>query len=164
LRDAKLSQIAFTNIKQSARFSSCLTVILILIISVITLVVKWSLLQPIHNEIMNKYKTGQLLFYNRISFCDLIDLQDFNIITVPIASLIILIFIIFSKRTSYMTEKFNGYFAPVMPLDFYINIQRQFFAVVFAAIADELLDIVNQTINGDTPQNQGLSLFLYFKF
>ena len=164
LVNPKLSHVALTRVKQSARFSSCLTAILTIIITTIALIIKWLLLQPIHNEIVNKYKNGELLIYERISFCDIIDLEDFNVLTLPIAVFIILIFIVSSKRTSCMPEKLHGYIAPVVPLDFYINIKRKFFAVVFAAIADDLLNIVNQVINGDTPQADGLNLFFILDF
>jgi hypothetical protein len=63
-----------------------------------------------------------------------------------------------------MPEKLHGYIAPIVPLDFYINIKRKFFAVAFAAIADDLLDIFNQVINGDIPQADGLNLFFILDF
>jgi hypothetical protein len=135
-----------------------------LIITTIALIVKWLLLQPIHNELVDKYKQGELLFYERNSFCDLIDLEDFNMLTFPIACLIILIFIIFSKRTSCMRQKLKGYCAPVIPIDFYIHIKRKFAAVVFAVIADELLDIVDQVITGNTSEGEGLNLFFMLRF
>ncbi len=58
-----------------------------------------------------------------------------------------------------MRQKLKGYFAPVIPIDFYIHIKRKFAAVVFAVIADELLDIVNQVITGNTSEGEGLNLF-----
>ncbi len=151
----KLTQVALTNVKESTRFSSCFIAILMSIITTVALVVKWSLLQPIHNELVNKYKQDELLYYNRNSFCDLIDLEDFNLLTFPLACLFVLIFAIFSKRTSFMRNKFKSYFAPVIPLDFYIHIKRKFAAVVFAVISDELLDIVTQVVSGDTSGDGG---------
>jgi hypothetical protein len=127
-----------------------------LIVTVVALVVKWSLLQPIHNELVNKYKKNETIFYQRNSICNLIDVSDLNMLTFPIACFLILIFASFSKRTSYRRNKLNGYIAPVLPIDFYIHIKRKFAAVVFAIIADELLDIVNQIIAGNTSTGQGL--------
>lgn len=153
----KLTHLALTNVKESTRFSSCFITILVLVITTVALVVEWSLLQPIHNELVNKYKQDELLFYNRNSFCDLIDLEDFNMLTFPIACLFVFIFAIFSKRTSFLRNKFKSYFGPVIPLDFYIHIKRKFAAVVFAAISDELLDIVTQVVSGDTSGDEGLN-------
>ncbi|CAF2333515.1 unnamed protein product [Rotaria sp. Silwood2] len=156
LRNPPWMHMALTDVKQSARFSSFVIAILMLIITVAGLTVKWSLLQSIHNELVNKYKRADLLFYERNSICNIVDLEDFNMLTFPVACFFILIFIIFSKRTSCMKKKLNGYIAPIVPIDFYVHIKRKFAAVVFAIIADELLDIINQVINGNTSQDQGV--------
>lgn len=125
------------------------------IVAIIALIVKWLLLQPIHDELVKKYGDKEAVYYDRNSFCDIIDLQDFNLLTFPIACFVILIFIIFSKRASCLREKCKGYIAPVIPLDFYIHVKRKFAAVVFALIADELLDIITQVITGNSSSNQG---------
>ncbi|CAF0739179.1 unnamed protein product [Rotaria sordida] len=156
LPNSTLTPMALINIKQSARFSSFSIAILMLIITAAGLTVKWSLLQPIHNELVNKYKRADLLFYERNSICNIIDLEDFNMLTLPVACFFMLIFIIFSKRTSCMKKKLNGHVAPIVPIDFYTHIKRKFAAVVFAIIADELLDIVNQVINGNTSKEEGV--------
>ena len=160
----RLTHIALTNVKASTRFSSCLVAVLMLVIATVALVIEWSLLQPIHNELINKYYQQELLYYNRNSFCDLIDLEDFNMLTFPIACLIVLIFIMFSKRASCMRQKLKGYVAPVIPIDFYMHVKRKFAAVVFAIIADELLDIVTQVINGDTSEGDGMNLCFTLNF
>lgn len=130
-----------------------------IVITTAALLIKWSLLQPIHNELVKKFQQDEPLFYTRNSFCNLIDLADFNMFTFPIACCVIFIFIIFSKRTSCMRNKFNGYFAPVIPIDFYSHIKRKFAIVVFAIIADELLDIINQILNGNSSNANGLIFF-----
>ena len=56
-----------------------------------------------------------------------------------------------------MRKQCEGYVGPVIPLDFYVHIKRKFAAVVFAIIADELLDIINQVINGNTSNGEGKS-------
>ena len=151
----KLTAIALTNVKQSARCSSLIIALLVFIVATIALIVKWLLLQPIHNELVNKYQEKEPVYYDRNSFCDIIDLQDFNLLTFPIACFLILIFVIFAKRTSCLREKCKGYVAPVIPLDFYIHVKRKFAAVVFAIVADELLDIITQVLTGNTSSNQG---------
>ena len=132
-----------------------------IIITTVALIIKWLLLQPIHNELVNKYQQNQPIYYQRIAFCDLIDFENFNMLTFPIACFLILLFIISSKRTSFMREKCHGYFAPVLPLDFYVHIKRQFAAVVFAIIADELLDIVTGVLQGNQSSDQGWILFFH---
>lgn len=125
------------------------------VIAIMALITKWLLLQPIHDELVRKYRNSELLFYERQPICDVIDLQDFNLITFPVACFLTLIFIVFSRRTSFMRKKCNGYIGPVVPLDFYMHVKRKFAAVVFAIVADELLDIINQVINGNTSNGEG---------
>ena len=152
-----LATTALTNVKQSARWSSCLLGILMAVIAVMALITKWLLLQPIHDELVRKYGNSELLFYERQPICDVIDLQEFNLITFPVACLLTLIFVVFSRRTSFMRKKCHGYIGPVVPLDFYMHVKRKFAAVVFAIVADELLDIINQVINGNTSNGEGKS-------
>ncbi|CAF0849296.1 unnamed protein product [Adineta steineri] len=157
LLQPKLTHVAFTNVKESTRFSSCLIVVLMIIVATVSLVVKWSLLQPIHNELVDKYTQKEPLFYVRNSFCNAIDFQDgYNLITISVSCFCIIIFIVFSKRTSCLRGKLNGFFGPVIPLDFYVHVKRKFAAVVFAVIADDLLDIVVQVIDGSTSQGEGV--------
>ncbi|CAF0783583.1 unnamed protein product [Adineta steineri] len=151
-----LTHVVIVNVKRSARLSSCFIAILMLIVTTVALVTKWSLVQPIHNELVKKYQEQDLLFYTRKSFCRLIDFEDFNMLTFPIACLLVIIFIIFSKRTSCMRQKLKGYIAPVIPIDFYMHIKRKFAAVVFAIIADELVDIVSQVLLGETSNDDGV--------
>lgn len=82
-------------------------------------------------------------------------------LTFPIAFLLILIFAILSKRTSFMRGKCKGYFAPVLPLDFYVHIKRKFAAVIFAIVADELLFIIRQVLTDNSSSNQGLIEILF---
>lgn len=147
--------MALINVKQSARCSSIIVAVLTFTVATGGLLVKWSLLQPIHNELVSKYQQQEPVYYERNSFCAIIDLQDFNMLTFPIACCLILIFIVFSKRSSCMPGKCKGYIAPVLPLDFYIHVKRKFAAVVFAVIADDLLDVVTEVITGNTSTDQG---------
>ncbi|UJR33960.1 hypothetical protein I4U23_021376 [Adineta vaga] len=151
-----LKHIALANVKQSARFSSCFTAILMVIVTIVALIVKWLLIQPIHDELVKKYNDNEPLFYQRNSFCAIIDYSDFNLLTFPIACFLVLVFVIFSKRTTCLRKKLKGYIGPVIPLDFYIHVKRKFAAVVFAIIADELLSIVIQVLVGDTSKDQGV--------
>ena len=153
----KLTDVALTNVKRSARFSSCFIAILMLIITVLALITKWLLLKPIHNELVDKYKQEEPVFYQRQSFCNLIDLEDMNMLTFPIACFLLIIFIIFSKRTSCGKQNLHSYIGPVIAVDFYVHIKRKFAAVIFAIIAEELLDIINQVLNGESSEG-GLNL------
>lgn len=157
----KLTQVALINVKQSARFSSCTIVLLMLIIIIGSLITKWLLLQPIHNELVNKYNQNESIYYERNTFCNLIDLEDFNMLTFPITCFLILLFIIFSQRTSCMRGKCKGYFAPILPLDFYIHIKRKFAAVIFAIIADELLNILNEVFTESDSSDQGRKILFH---
>ena len=82
-------------------------------------------------------------------------------LTFPIAFLLIVIFAIFSKRTSCMRGKCKDYFVPVLPLDFYVHIKRKFAAVIFAIIADELLSIIRQVLTDNSSSNYGLTEILF---
>ncbi|CAM4739619.1 unnamed protein product [Rotaria magnacalcarata] len=127
-----------------------------IIITVLGLITKRLLLQSIHNELCDKYKREDLIFYKINSICNLLDLQDFNILTFSAACWFLLILIIFSKRITFLKNKLNGYVAPVVPVDFFIHVKRKFTAVIFAIIADELLRIVNQVINGTSVKVDGV--------
>ncbi|CAF1150450.1 unnamed protein product [Adineta ricciae] len=154
--NSNLKEIALTNVKESARCSSCFVAVLMVILTIIALTVKWLLIQPIHNELVKKYNVNDSLFYQREPICDIIDFSNFNMLTFPIACFLVLIFIISSKRTSCLRDKFKGYIGPVIPLDFYVHIKRKFAAVIFAIIADELLSIVMEVITGNSPSDQGV--------
>ncbi|CAF4418668.1 unnamed protein product, partial [Adineta steineri] len=67
--DTTLIDLAFKNARRSARLSSCIVGVLTMILAAIGLISKWSLIQPIHNEIVNKYETNQSLYYVENSFC-----------------------------------------------------------------------------------------------
>jgi hypothetical protein len=124
----------------------------------IALVSKWSIIQPIHNEIVHKYQTDEPIYYIQNSFCNIINLKEFNVITFPFACLLIILFIIRTKRTSFMRDKCYGYGAPPMPVDFISEIDRKFAAVVFAICADELLSIIQEVINGSSTKVNGVIL------
>ncbi|CAF3650437.1 unnamed protein product [Rotaria socialis] len=125
--------------------------------TVLGLITKWLLVQPIHNGLIDKCRREDLIFYKRNSICNLLDLQDFNILRFSVACyFFLLIFIIFSKRTSSMKNKLNGYVAAVVPVNIFIHVKRKFTAVIFAIIADERLRIVNQVINETSVKVDGV--------
>jgi hypothetical protein len=113
-----------------------------------TLIAKWRILQSVHKEIVDKFKNKQPLFFQRPEFCRVLDLrEDFNVITFPAACLIILIFIVTTKRSTYQRDRgCRGYLGPPIPIDFFSHVKRTFSAVNFAIVADELLDIATYAL------------------
>jgi hypothetical protein len=105
---------------------------------------------------VHEYETNQSLYYIPNSICKVINFQRFNLITFPVACLLIVIFIIRTKRTSLWREKCSGYGAPVMPVDFLSHIDRKFAAVIFAVCANELLTILEEALSGNSQQGEGV--------
>ncbi|CAF0739997.1 unnamed protein product [Adineta ricciae] len=135
------------------------TGILTFIFAMGTLVVKWSILKPIHDEVVYKYENNQSVYFNTHSVCPIINFRaDFNIFTFPIACLLILLFVIITKRVSSRHNRYcKGYFGIVIPLDFFGHVKRTLAAVIFAVFADELLDIANELLaGGRKSSNQGV--------
>jgi hypothetical protein len=60
-KDPKLLHLAVERVKKSTQLSSIIITIMVIIVSAGTLLIKWSLLRPIHNEIMTKYQNQQPL-------------------------------------------------------------------------------------------------------
>ena len=139
-------------------FSSCLIVFLVLILATAALLIKWSLIQPIHDEIVDKYRRKRPLFYESNRFCQVISYQKFNLITFPLSCVLILVFAVECKRISFKTHYFNGRFAPPVPIDFLSHINRKLVAVIFAICANQLLEIVNDTLMGSSSTDQGVVL------
>jgi hypothetical protein len=74
--------------------------------------------------------------------------EEFNMFTFPIACFLVLLFIVTTKRKSSQENSYcYGYFAIPIPLDFFAHVKRTFAAVIFAVVADELSNLVNQFIN-----------------
>ncbi|CAF3004156.1 unnamed protein product [Rotaria sp. Silwood2] len=156
LRNPTIVHLALKNVKRSARLSSCLVACLTIIFTCVALISKWSLIQPIHNELVTKYLTNQSLYYVKNSFCDTMSLQDFNVITFPVACFLILILIIRTKRISLVPNLCYGYGAPPMPVDFLSDVDRKFAAFIFAVCADELLFIMLSVIDGTASKGEGV--------
>jgi len=156
IEDPKLFNVALQSARRSTRLSSCFIFILMIILAGVALLSKWSIIQPIHNEIVHKYQTNEPIYYTQNSFCNVINLQEFNVITFPVACLLIIIFIIRTKRTSLMSDKCYGYGAPPIPVDFISDIDRKFAAVIFAICADELLSIIQEVISGNSTTGNGV--------
>ncbi|CAF1353128.1 unnamed protein product [Rotaria sordida] len=151
-----LVDLALENAKKSTRLSSCLVACLTIIIAAVALVSKWSLIQPIHNEVATKYLTNQPIYYVPNSFCNTMSLQQFNIITFPVACFLILMLIITTKRTSLLPNLCYGYGGPPMPVDFLSHVDRTFAAFIFAVCADELLLIMLSVIDGTAKKGEGV--------
>ncbi|CAF3687740.1 unnamed protein product [Adineta steineri] len=153
--DPKLLNHAFTHMKKSFPLSSIIIAVLLMILAAVALVVKWALLRPIHNDIVNRFKTEQPIYYSRPSFCDAFENDGFNIVTLAVAGALVLVCIIVTERISCMTNKCYGRGAPPMPLDFFAHTDRKFAAVVFAVISNELLEIAAE-LSGSTDKGLGI--------
>ncbi len=133
--------------KKTTSLPTCIIGILVIIVAGGTLVAKWSILQNIHDKIVGKYRRNEPIYYDTKSFCNIIKIQGFNVVTFPFACVLIIVCTVVTKRLSLMRDKCHGYIAPAIPIDFLSHIDRKFAAVVFAITADELLEIV-QDITG----------------
>ncbi|CAF3457099.1 unnamed protein product [Rotaria sp. Silwood1] len=68
--------------------------------------------------------------------------------TFPLACLLILLFVMITKRESYQINRCcKGYFGLPIPLDFFARVKRTFAAITFAIFADDLSNLANQFIN-----------------
>ncbi|CAF1386593.1 unnamed protein product [Adineta steineri] len=151
----KFPTVPITVLDPSRRILSWITGILTLIVAAGTLISKWFTIKPIHEEIVDKFLKNQSIFYIRPSVCRIIDLRaEFNLFTFPAACLLIVLFIIITKRTSFQRNKYcKGYLGIPIPLDFFGHVKRTLAAVIFAVFADELLDIVTELIAGNRPSS-----------
>lgn len=150
-----MEMFALVPVKQNTGCWPIITFILMIVTATGTILATWSLLQPIHNELADKYLSNSSLFYTRNSVCHLIDADGFNLITLPVACFVTLLFTIHSKRISCLKDKLKSYIAPPVPLDFYNHIQRKLAVVTFTVVADELLHIFNEIINGNSSNSEG---------
>ena len=154
--DPRLIDIALHRARKSARLSSCINFFLTVFLAATALLSKWAIIQPIHNEIVRKSRANETLFYEQNHICRIINLQDFNVLTFPIACFLILVFTVCSKRTSFMKDKCRGYGAAPMPLDFLSHFDRKFAGVIFAVCVDELIMILQQALNGGSTKGEGV--------
>ncbi|CAF2476034.1 unnamed protein product [Rotaria sp. Silwood2] len=135
----------------SRRMMTWITVISTFVLGTIAIIIRWIILKSIHNEIIYKFNNNQSLFYNRPSICRIIYMrEEFNMFTFPVACLLILLFVVITKRESHRKNRVcKGYFGLPIPLDFFARIKRTFAAITFAIFADELSNLANQFINGN---------------
>ncbi|CAF3376892.1 unnamed protein product [Rotaria socialis] len=118
-QDPKLVDLAWKIAKRSVNLSSIL-------IAAAGLITKWLLIQPIHNELVYKYRTNQSLYF------------------VPYA---------FLSSEHYLYLSFlDGYDGMPMLVDFLSHVDRKFAAFVFAVCADELLNIMQSTVYGSAKE------------
>jgi len=155
VKHPKLVDVALKTTYRSARLSSCIVAFFMVIVTVSALLIKWSIIRSIHNDIVGKYERNESTYFTPNSFCNVIRSEEINLITFPIACFLILVFIIRTKRTSLLRDHCHGYGAPPIPADFLSHIDRKFVAVVFAICSDELLKIIDQTINGGSSSSGG---------
>jgi len=160
MMDQNPLMVPYTLVHPFSRVVSWVIGIATILLGTCTLVIKWIILKPIHDEIIDKFHKKQPLFFKRNSICRIIDLQDEFNITFPVACLLILIFAIITKRIIFQRSKCcKGYFAVPMPVDLFAHVKRTFAAVVFAIFADDLLDIAHQVMTENSrPNDKGLLL------
>lgn len=137
--------------------SSIFIAILTVIIAALGIIGKWLLIQPIHDEIADKYKKNQSLYFEQGSFCEKTFTEEFNIITFSVACFLILLLIVCTKRTSKLLPNlFYGYGGVPMPIDFFSHEDRIFAGFIFAVSADDLFEIISSVINGTATQGEGV--------
>ncbi len=154
--------IPTTALDPSRRILSLIAGILTLLLATSTLLVKWRIIKSIHDEIVDKFNRKQPLFFKRHSICRTFDITvaEFNLFTFPLACLLILLFILITKRVSFQRNKFcKGYIGLPIPLDFFAHVKRTLAAVIFAIFADELSEIATDLVGGGGgSSNRGLYL------
>lgn len=127
-----------------------------MLVAIGTLLVKWSILKPIHEEIVGKFERKQQLYFMRHPICKVIDLTGrFNLLTFPVACLFIILLTMITKRAAFYRNRFcHGYFGIPIPFDFFAHVKRTLAAVIFAIFADELLEIAQEIIVGGDGQSE----------
>lgn len=142
----KISKIRPIQAQPLPNFFRWILIFGVILLSTTTLLVKWTFIQGIHDEIVRKFNRNETTSFETHSICDLINLRDeFNVMLFPIACILIIVFSLKTKRTSLQRNKwFGGYIGLPMPVDFFSNINRTFAAVIFAVFADELVGIANE--------------------
>ena len=148
----KVLEIPVTVLDPLRQKLSCITAVCTVLLAASTLIVKWAILKPIHEEIMDKFKNQRPIFFRRRSICRIIDLTvEFNLFTFPVACFIILLFTITKERVSLQPSKrCYDYIGIPIPLNFFARVSRTLAAVIFGIFADELLGIANDVLNGNS--------------
>ncbi|CAF2102485.1 unnamed protein product [Rotaria magnacalcarata] len=147
----------------SRRILSWIIAIATLLLAVSTLIVKWTIIKPIHEDIVDKFKKNEPVFFKQHYFCRIMELRtEFNIVTFPLACFIILIFTIITRRVSTHGIKYSrGFIGIPIPLDFFAHVKRTLVAVIFAIFADELLGIANDVLNANNPSTSKGVIMIY---
>ncbi|CAF4655132.1 unnamed protein product [Rotaria socialis] len=128
--------------------------LLTFMLATLALIVKCSLLKPIHDTIIYQYKNNLPLYYVPNHICSIMSMNSFNVITFPVACCLILICIVITKRISLLPHQCHGYVAPPIPVDFLSHIDRKFASMIFAICADELFDIVRRFFSNRSSTNR----------
>ncbi|CAF1362523.1 unnamed protein product, partial [Didymodactylos carnosus] len=150
-----VSTVAVDHFKKTCSITLVIITVLMFLIAAAALIIKAFLVKPIHNDIVNKYQTNQTLLDIQSDICSVINLQDFNMFTFPVACALIILYATLSKRNSFKKNLCKGYFAPPVPLDYFARIKRKLAAIVFAVTAPELHEIVYQVVTKNTSNGEG---------
>ena len=149
----------------SHRGRSIIVTVFTLLLFVGALLIRWFILKAMHNQIVEKFKNGEPVFFQRAAFCRVMNInKEFNIITFPAACLFMLILTVITKRRSFQRGKWcRGYVGIAIPIDFVAHVKRTFAAVVFAMLSDELLEIVHTVFlpsGEDPPEGRSQTIYL----
>ena len=145
-------------VQQYTRITSWICAILTMFLAAVALLAKWSIIKPIHDDIVRKYRTNHSIYYEMNPICRVLQAEYFPLITFPIACVLVVVFSLRSRRTSFHRDQCSGYGAIPMPVDFLSHVDRKFAAIVFAVCADEIITIVVEVLVGDSSQGRGVVL------
>lgn len=137
-RPSSLVRLIFSS--RSRRMNFAITVVGTVVVVIITIFIKWTILNPFHTDLVEKFKVNYFLYIEHPSICRTMNLGTrFKLFAFPFACLMIFIFSILTKRTSTKHRRWylNCGGVPI-PLDFFAHIQRTFSAMIFAIYAEEL--------------------------
>lgn len=137
------------------QFLPLLVPLFTMIIAAVALIIQWVLLQPIHNDIVDKFKRQMPVYYVPNSFCIYISDKNLNIVTFSISCVLILIFVIMTKRVSFKRDLCHGYIGPVIPVNFFLHAKRRFASAVFAIMSSQLLEILWDAFQQETTGGNG---------
>ena len=160
----KFPSIPIRDFHPSRRLSSWITGFLTLLVAIGTLLAKWSILKPIHEEMVEKFNRNQSIFFTKHSLCRVIDLTGrFNLITFPVACLFVVLLSVITKRASFFRNRYcRGYLGIAIPLDFFAHVKRTLAAVIFAIFADELLKIAQEVFIGGDGQSEDQGIIVRY--
>lgn len=133
-----------------------IVIICTIILTALSLIFKWILLRPIHNEIVEKFEKNMVLTYERNKICDVLDMNRMNLIIFPLSCVFIIFLVIEGRRKSSSRGVCSVRFGFPAPMDVFSISNRKLIVTIFAICADELLKIVNEVVFSSSSSNSGV--------